>query len=118
MESIAFEQTLDEDYVGLSSGASLLALMTDAAFEAGRPLKLRIQVSAFDGICRMIEAGLGIGILPRAAVRPELVVTRLRIVRLTDRWATRTLWIGANDSAMSSPDVARLFTFLSDSTPD
>ncbi|MEX3959061.1 LysR family transcriptional regulator [Trinickia sp. EG282A] len=118
MESIAFEQTLDEDYVGLSSGASLLALMTDAAFQAGRPLKLRIQVSAFDGICRMIEAGLGIGILPRAAVRPELVVTRLRIVRLTDRWATRTLWIGANDSALSSPDVARLFTFLSGSTPD
>lgn len=112
-ESIAFEQTLDEDYIGLSSGASLLALMTDAAFAAGRPLKLRIQVSAFDGICRMIEAGLGIGILPRAAVRPELVVTRLRMVRLLDPWATRTLWIGANDLAMSSPEVARLFRFLS-----
>lgn len=112
-EEISFTKTLDEDYVGLNSGSSLLARMTDAAFEAGRPLKLRIQVSSFDGICRMIEAGLGIGILPRAAVRPELVVTRLRMVRLTDPWATRTLWIGASDSAMSAPEVTRLFDFLS-----
>jgi DNA-binding transcriptional LysR family regulator len=112
-ERIAFAQTLDEDYVGLNSGASLLARMTDAAFAAGRPLKLRIQVSSFDGICRMIEAGLGIGILPRAAVRPELVVDRLRVITLADGWATRTLWIGIHERARAVPEVARLFAFLS-----
>lgn len=112
-ERIGFAQTLDEDYVGLSTGSSLLSRMTDAAFEAGRPLKLRIQVSSFDGICRMIEAGLGIGILPRAAVRPELVVTRLRMIKLTDPWATRTLWLGAGDSVSATPEVARLLDFLS-----
>lgn len=115
---IAFSQTLDDDYVGLTSGSSLLVRMTDAAFQVGRPLKLRIQVSSFDGICRMIEAGLGIGILPRAAVRPELVEHRLRMIRLTDAWAARTLWIGANESAMSIPEVARLFDFLSSETVD
>jgi DNA-binding transcriptional LysR family regulator len=112
-ERVEFAQTLDEDYVGLNTGSSLFARMTDAAFETGRPLKLRIQVSSFDGICRMIEAGLGIGILPREAVRPELLVSRLGMVRLTDAWASRTLWIGANDSSLSSPEVARLFDFLS-----
>jgi DNA-binding transcriptional LysR family regulator len=112
-ESVGFGQTLEEDYVGLNAGSSLLARMTDAAFEAGRPLKLRIQVSSFDGICRMIEAGLGIGILPRAAVRPELLASALRMVRLTDSWANRTLWVGASDSAMSAPQTARLFDFLS-----
>ncbi|WP_233858364.1 LysR family transcriptional regulator [Paraburkholderia sp. HD33-4] len=111
-EIVSFGQTLDEDYVGLNAGSSLLARMTDAAFEAGRPLKLRIQVSSFDGICRMIEAGLGIGILPRAAVRPELLATALHMVRLADSWAHRTLWIGASDSVMSA-EVARLFDFLS-----
>ena len=111
-QQLAFMDTLDEDYVGLNTGSSLHARMTDAAFEAGRPLKLRIQVSSFDGICRMIETGLGIGILPRAAVRPELVAARLRVVKLTDPWAVRTLWIGANDLALSAPEVARLFDFL------
>lgn len=109
---LAFAQTLDEDYVGLNTGASLLARMTDAAFAVGRPLKLRIQVTSFDGICRMIEAGLGIGILPRAAVRPELVVDRLRMIELSDPWAIRTLWIGVNDRAKAVPEVARLLAFL------
>ena len=31
--------------------------MTDAAFAVERSLKLRIQVSNFDGVSRMIEAG-------------------------------------------------------------
>ncbi|MEQ5838564.1 LysR family transcriptional regulator [Paraburkholderia acidicola] len=112
-ETIGFAQTLDEDYVGLHAGSSLLARMTDAAFDAGRPLKVRIQMSSFDGICRMIEAGLGIGILPSAAIRPELVAAKLRMIKLTDPWATRTLWVGASDSATSAPEVVRLFDFLS-----
>ncbi|WP_027797124.1 LysR family transcriptional regulator [Paraburkholderia acidipaludis] len=112
-EQVDFAQTLEEDYVGLNTGSSLFARLTDAAFEAGRPLKLRIQVSSFDGICRMIESGLGIGILPREAVRQELLVSRLGMVRLTDAWASRTLWISANDSSLSALEVARLFDFLS-----
>ena len=31
------------------------------------------RLHRFDGICRMIEAGLGIGILPLASVRSELL---------------------------------------------
>ncbi|PLZ02634.1 GntR family transcriptional regulator [Burkholderia sp. WAC0059] len=115
-ERLAFAQTLEEEYVGLNSGSSLLARMTDAAFAAGLPLRLRIQVSSFDGICRMIEAGLGIGILPHAAVRPELVATRLRIVRLADPWAIRTLWVGAHDASALTPEAGRLFDFLSGAT--
>jgi DNA-binding transcriptional LysR family regulator len=112
-ESIQFAETLDEEYVGLNAGSSLLARMTDAAFAAERPLKLRIQVTSFDGICRMIEAGLGIGILPRAAVRQELVAAGLRLVSLSDPWSSRTLWVGASNSTLLAPEAARLFAFIS-----
>ncbi|MFM0653600.1 LysR family transcriptional regulator [Paraburkholderia sediminicola] len=114
--SIEFADTLGEDYIGLNAGSSLLARMTDAAFAVGKPLKVRIQVSSFDGICRMIEAGLGIGVLPRAAVRPEMVVARLHIVKLSDAWATRTLWVGTCDSGILTPEAARLLEFLSGSS--
>lgn len=112
-ESIQFAETLDEEYVGLNAGSSLLARMTDAAFAAERPLKLRIQVTSFDGICRMIEAGLGIGILPRAAVRQELVAAGLRLVSLSDAWSSRTLWVGTSNSTLLAPEAARLFAFIS-----
>ena len=109
---IAFADTLEYDYVALNSGSSLLLRMMDAALAAERPLRLRIQMRSFDGICRMIEAGLGIGMLPAAAVRPEILAAGLRAVRLTDAWAERTLWIGAKDAEALTPEAARLFEFL------
>ncbi len=63
----------------------------------------------------MIEAGLGIGILPRAAVRQELVAAGLRMVGLSDAWATRTLWVGVSNSTVLAPEAARLFSFMSES---
>lgn len=111
-ERIRFAETLDEDYVGLSDGSSLLARMTDAAFAAERSLKLRIQVSNFDGVSRMIEAGLGIGVLPRDAVTGERAA-RLGVVTLEDAWATRTLWVGVKAGAALTSDIAKLFDFMS-----
>jgi DNA-binding transcriptional LysR family regulator len=112
-EEVAFVDTLDYEYVGLNEGSSLLARLLDAAFSAERMLKLRIQVSSFDGICRMIEQGLGIGVLPEAAVRNEILAAGLRPVRLVDDWADRTLWIGTRSRSTLSPEAARLFDFMS-----
>jgi len=51
---IALADTLDFDFVALNQGSSLLRRITDAAASAGKLLKVRNQVSSFDGICRMI----------------------------------------------------------------
>ncbi|MFM0092823.1 LysR substrate-binding domain-containing protein [Paraburkholderia sediminicola] len=67
LEPVAFADTLDFEYVGLNAGSSLLARLLDATFSADWALKLCIQVRSFGGICRMIEHGLGIGVLPEAA---------------------------------------------------
>jgi DNA-binding transcriptional LysR family regulator len=112
MKQIAFADTLDYDYVALASGSSLLLRMMDAALAAERPLRLRIQMRSFDGICRMIEAGLGIGMLPATALRPEILAAGLRAVQLTDAWAERTLWIGAKDAEALTPEAAKLFEFM------
>ncbi|MFJ3046457.1 LysR family transcriptional regulator [Herbaspirillum chlorophenolicum] len=111
-DEVAFVDTLAYDYVGLNQGSSLLARLVNAAVAAERTLRIRIQVSSFDGICRMIEAGLGIGILPLAAVRPEILGARLSAINLTDGWASRRLWVGKSAAAVQ-PEAARLFDFLS-----
>lgn len=109
---IGFADTLEYDYVGLNAGSSLLSRLVTAAIAADKTLRIRIQVSSFDGICRMIEAGLGIGVLPRAAVRPEILGTRLSPIALSDPWANRTLWVGRSALAIQ-PEATRLFEFLS-----
>jgi DNA-binding transcriptional LysR family regulator len=111
--SVSFADTLGFDYVALNQGSSLLRRITDAAVSAGKILKVRIQVSSFDGICRMIEAGLGIGILPLSSVRAELLGSRLIAVDLSDDWAHRTLFVGVASQAQLTPEAAKLFEYLS-----
>ena len=112
LHEVAFTDTLIYDYVGLNQGSSLLRRISDAALRAGKVLNVRIQVSSFDAICRMIEAGLGIGVLPKAAVRTELLGAGLRAVNLTDDWAQRTLYLGVKSVAGLQPEALRLFEYL------
>lgn len=111
-DSIAFADTLDHDFVGLSDGASLLVRMQDAAMRLDKPLRLRVQVNSFDAICHMIEAGLGIGVLPRQAVRPEIIGKKLMLVSLEDAWSKRTLWLGTKMRQALTPQAETLFDFL------
>ncbi|WP_454753197.1 LysR family transcriptional regulator [Cupriavidus necator] len=109
---VSFEETLEHDYVGLNQGSSLLQRLTDAASALDKVVKLRIQVSSFDAICRMIEAGLGIGVLPDGAVRPELLGTGLQAIYLSDAWASRTLWLGVKTEAGLLPEAKKLLDHL------
>jgi DNA-binding transcriptional LysR family regulator len=106
LDEVAFAHALDYDFVGLNQGSSLLQRLKDAAVVLERPLRLRIQVSSFDAICRMIEAGLGIGVLPDGAVRAT--DTGLCTIRLSDGWALRSLWLGVRSGAPLGPEATRL----------
>lgn len=112
-ETVTLADTLDFDYVALNQGSSLLRRISDAAAGTGKILKVRIQVSSFDGICRMINAGLGIGILPLGSVHPEVLVSKLRAIPIEGDWATRTLFVGVADPQRLSPEAANLFSYLS-----
>lgn len=111
-QCLGLNDVLDDDFVGLNHGSSLLQRLTDAALTCDKPLRLRIQVSSFDGICRMIEAGLGIGVLPEGAIRPETLASGLRTIALSDPWATRTLWLGMKPETALLPEVGKLLAHL------
>lgn len=111
-KAIRFEDVLDNDFVGLADGSSLQVRMQDAALATGKPLRLRVQVSSFDAICRMIEAGLGVGLLPLESVRPEILGKGLQALPLDDDWSQRTLYVGVRHSVDLKPDAQRLLDFL------
>lgn len=103
---LALAEVIDEDFVGLQQDASLHALIAAAARRADRPLRMRIQVRSFEGICRMIACGMGIGVLPEAAVIDHVPSLGLACVPLSDDWAWRALRIAVRDLA-SLPVPAR-----------
>jgi DNA-binding transcriptional LysR family regulator len=121
--SVAFEQTLDYDQVGLHSNSSIYLAMRQAALQAGRTIKLRIHVTGLDAMCRMIHNGLGVGVMPQRAFDLMHGVGELESVPLTDAWAQRELHLVARDFS-SLPVTARLLVehlqtspFLPTTTP-
>jgi DNA-binding transcriptional LysR family regulator len=91
--SVSFQKTLEFDFVGLTVGSALHNQVLRAAQELDRTPKLRIQVNSFDALCLMVEAGLGIGIVPKGAAKPYFKGLRIRPVVLDEPWAHRELKI-------------------------
>jgi DNA-binding transcriptional LysR family regulator len=98
---------LDWDIVGLHANSSISLAMRAAAAAAGRPLRQRIQVTGLDAMCRMIDNGLGVGLLPDRAFALMHGVGRLQAIPLTDPWAQRELRLVARDFD-ALPVTARL----------
>jgi len=111
-ESIAFEETLDSDHVGLHSASSINARTHMAARQAGKPLRLRIHVPGFDAVCRMVQAGMGVGVLPLNVYRIMGRQLGLVAVALEDDWAERNLIIVTRDAGHLSPVATLLYDHL------
>ena len=105
--AIHFEEILDWDIIGLHAGSSISLSMRAAAAKAGRPLRQRIQVTGLDAMCRMIDNGLGVGLLPDRAFALMHGVGRLQAVPLQYAWAQRELRLVARDFD-ALPVTARL----------
>jgi DNA-binding transcriptional LysR family regulator len=94
---IAFAEVLDHDLVGLDRASALQRFLADKATRAGRPLRLRIQLRSFDGVCRLVERNVGVGIVPETTARWAAKTMAIRAVALTDAWALRDLSIVMRD---------------------
>jgi len=90
---LAFDKLLDHDFVGLESNTVISQILLAQAHAAGKPLRLRVQVKSFDVVAKLIQAGLGIGVLPEAAARSFAAPMGLRLVGLTDPWAKRRMFV-------------------------
>jgi DNA-binding transcriptional LysR family regulator len=94
---ITFEDSLEFDHVGLHSNSSIYVAMREAAAAAGRAIRLRIEVTGLDAMCRMIVNGLGVGVMPRRAFELMQAGGALHCVRLRDAWAVREINLVARD---------------------
>ena len=105
--AIDFADSLAYDQVGLHSNSSINRLMRQAALRAGQSIRLRIRVTGLDAMCRMIDNGLGVGVMPRRAFEWLHGAGTLACIPLQDDWATRQLQLVARDFS-TLPQPARL----------
>jgi DNA-binding transcriptional LysR family regulator len=111
-EMIPFDDIRDADHISLESSSSLQTLLAGAAEASGGRLNIKIEVSTFEAAWRMVEAGLGLAVIPAGIVALAARDGRIAAVALSDAWAHRRLMICVKDSHNLSAAARHMLTHL------
>jgi DNA-binding transcriptional LysR family regulator len=87
-KSIRFAACLDSPFVCLLNGTAMHTYLLNLAHALGRQLDVRMQVSTYPAVLRLISSGVGIGIVPISALTHESLEV-LSIIQLDEPWAAR-----------------------------
>ncbi|OTP65607.1 Transcriptional regulator, LysR family [Caballeronia sordidicola] len=86
----SFAECLGQPFISLQSGAALHTFLMSHATALGGRLDVRVQVSGYRAIARLVSSGAGIGIVPRSAIEPS-DQGQLAVVDLIEPWSKRDL---------------------------
>lgn len=90
---LTFKDTIEYDFVGLPIGSQINKELIRAASDINKPWRCRFKVPSYDTLCLMVEAELGIGVLPRLIANKYASVFDLSILELNETWTHRKLFI-------------------------
>lgn len=99
----SLDDALEFDLIGLLAQSSINQMLKQKAESIGKNLKLRILVASFDALCCMVQAGTGIGIIPKRVY--EIIGKPLGLVSLSidEKWATRKLYLVCKSDELLNP---------------
>lgn len=109
-----FAAVLDYPFVMLHAGSAIHTFTMNAAAKLGKHLDVRIQVRSFEAVCRMVSAGVGIGLVPYSAIRVGAPHMPLAVLELDEPWAQRNLKICVRKREQLSGFAAELVAGLLD----
>ncbi|MFW8566245.1 LysR substrate-binding domain-containing protein [Orrella sp. 11846] len=106
-------RSLAYPHIGLREGSTLYDLMNRQVNRLGKVLPLRVQTSSYEGICRMIEAGVGVGVVPESAALRYQNTMHFDIIPLRETWALRERSILVRDLEAMPECVKELIKVIS-----
>ena len=109
---VAFADTLELEHIGLHEASAIHAFLRQICSGLRRTIRLRIQVGSFEAACRMIEAKVGVGVLPESAARRHAQTLAIQIVPLSDEWSLRAMQICVRSLASLPPFARDLVALL------
>jgi len=88
-KAVRFEEVIRYPQIGLQAGSTLHEFLREQAKHVGHTLAWRIQVSSFESVCRMVEAGVGVGVIPESAALRHQQMLNISVRQLDEAWAVR-----------------------------
>lgn len=110
--AVRFDALLDYDIVGLHLGAAVHEQMRERAQALGRTLNVRVQVRGFDAIAQLVEAGLGVAVLPAVVAQRFAHIFAVTPLALAEDWARRPYLLAVRPQAVQPAVVQRFVDAL------
>jgi DNA-binding transcriptional LysR family regulator len=104
-QTLTLAEVVVHPMVAIQSGGSLDRMVRTKAAEANLPLNVCVAVNSFDAVCRMVEAGLGIAIVPKSAASAYAGTSRFARRPLAENWGERELRLYALRKTPRLPSV-------------
>jgi len=111
---VRFPAVLDLDFVCMSRTSSNYIFLRDMAKLAGKTPKVRIHVHTFDAVLAMVQAGVGVSLVPRSIAATALREQRIAAVAISEPWALRELTLVTQADGPLSPFVEQVAEYLLD----
>ncbi|MEM7695984.1 MAG: LysR substrate-binding domain-containing protein [Pseudomonadota bacterium] len=111
-DPLRFDEVIGHDLVALTGAASVESLAAMAADAGQEAFHKTIEVSRHDSLRRLVEAGLGIGLLRESGVKRYLPVLAIEGRPLAETWAARRLCVAVREGAILSRAASRFAEHL------
>lgn len=113
LKTIRFSNVLDYDIVALEPSANLMKLFSIQATQLEKGMRLRAQVRSFEAILPMVQAGLGIGLIPYAIGHLMTLGNLVECRQLEEDWAIRQMLVCVNKNQSTNPAISKFLESLS-----
>lgn len=109
---ISFSDVVERDFVGLTETSALQTHIAMQAAKLGVRVRFRARLMGFDAIGQMVEAGVGLAVVPEVAARRISRSSRIKAIRIADPWASRRLAICMRNRQSLPRPVQQLANYL------
>jgi DNA-binding transcriptional LysR family regulator len=116
-EKLRFAQVVEHPMVGVQPGGSLDRTLRDRALASNLEIRLAVTVNSFDAVCRMVQAGLGIAVVPQSAASAYAGSVNFERRPLDEPWRGRKISMLALRKNPRPAPVAALVSILRASDP-
>jgi DNA-binding transcriptional LysR family regulator len=112
--TVKIKDFIEFEMVGLEKGSSLQAMIDKQVQKQNLKIKKKLETVSFEGIRGMVEAGLGIAVLPTGAIKPYLKSSKLKTIKIDENWAKRSIKIAIkNDDSIGKAGALLLNHLIS-----
>lgn len=110
---IRFAEVLEFDLITLMEGTAIHSWEVEAGARIARKPRLVMEVTTYESMRKMVQAGLGIAVMPAPNIIPYKELFGLCAIPLSDSWAAMDLNLIFKEAWSHAPGLAQLIEHLS-----